>query len=142
MAADRPLRVLLVEDDDNDVLFFRRAIRAQCERMDLEVVRDGQEAVQRLLREDVPLPDHIVLDLKLPRRSGIEVLSWIRSTPNRQSLSVTVLTSSGEPSDLERVQELGIDEYILKPVSYQELVTVVGGLCAKWQASRAPTPGS
>lgn len=134
MNEPRLLRVLLVEDDESDVLFFQRALRALGARLDLETARDGEEAVQFLSRSDGhPPPDRVLLDLKLPRRSGIEVLTWIRSNPALQNLSVTIMTSSGEPSDLARIKKLGIDEYILKPVSYQGLVEVVGVLCRKWK---------
>ncbi len=131
-------KVLLVEDDESDVLFFQRAMRAAGAEIDLQVVRDGEAAVQFLSKEDPQaLPDRIILDLKLPRRSGIEILSWIRSTPALRHLSVTIMTSSGEPSDLGRIQELGIDEYIVKPVSYQGLTEIVAQLCRKWGV--APT---
>jgi DNA-binding response OmpR family regulator len=113
--------VLLVEDDDNDVLFLQRALKG-C---------GGESAVQKLMLAD-PLPDRILLDLKLPRRSGLEVLSWIRSTPGVRHLSVTIMTSSGEPSDLARIHQLGIDEYIVKPVSYEGLVQIVRSLCRTW----------
>jgi CheY-like chemotaxis protein len=134
MNQESRLRVLLVEDDENDILFFERALRACGARVELEIARDGDAAVQALSRgDDHPLPDRILLDLKLPRRSGIEVLTWIRSTPGLKHLAVTIMTSSGEPSDLARIQALGIDEYLLKPVSYHELVEVVRELCKKWE---------
>lgn len=132
MADEQRPRVLLVEDDESDILFFTRALKVHGDPIELEIVRDGELAMRRLYRTDVPLPDWIVLDLKLPRRSGIEVLSWVRSSPSLQHLPVVILTSSGEPSDLKRIHELGIDEYLLKPVSYQALVELVGGLCSKW----------
>ena len=137
------LRILLVEDDESDVLFFERALRANGAAIDLEVARDGEEAVRILSeRNGRPLPDRIILDLKLPRRSGIEVLSWIRSNSTLRHLSVTILTSSGEPSDLARIHALGIEEYIVKPVSYQSLLEIVGGLCTKWGVAtrREPKP--
>lgn len=130
-------RVLLVEDDDGDVIFFQRALRSCGAEMELEIARDGESAIQRLSREG-PLPDRILLDLKLPRRSGLEVLSWIRSTPAVQHLSVTIMTSSGEPSDLARIRALGIDEYILKPVSFQSLLEVVRSLCRNWNVPTRP----
>jgi CheY-like chemotaxis protein len=128
------LRVLLVEDEESDVLFFQRALRGCGAQLELEVAPDGESAVQRL-SQGKPLPDRIILDLKLPRRSGLEVLSWIRSHPSLKHLSVTILTSSGEPSDLARIRELGIEEYILKPVSYKGLLEIVETLCRKWNVS-------
>ena len=133
MSEKARLRVLLVEDDENDVLFFERALRAHGLQVDLEIARDGEQAVQTLSRRNGrPLPDQVVLDLKLPRRSGLEVLTWIRSTPELRDLPVTIMTSSGEPSDLQRIQNLGIEEYILKPVSYQVLLETVGALVTRW----------
>lgn len=135
MSAPRP-RLLLVEDDENDVLFFQRALRGCGAQVDLEVARDGDAALRRL--SDGPtLPDRILLDLKLPRVSGLEVLSGIRSSPLLKQLSVTIMTSSGEPSDLARIRELGIDEYIVKPVSYQGLLEIVRSLCKKWAVPTA-----
>lgn len=139
MSETARLRVLLVEDDENDVIFFQRALRAHGPQVDLEVARDGEQAVQALSRQDGrPLPDRVVLDLKLPRRSGLEVLTWIRSTPELRDLPVTIMTSSGEPSDLQRINELGIEEYIVKPVSYQVLLETVGALLTKWKAEATP----
>ena len=142
MSDQHLLRVLLVEDDENDVLFFQRALRALGARLDLDIARDGEEAIRTLSAGDGrPLPDRILLDLKLPRRSGIEVLSWIRSNPALKDLSVTIMTSSGEPSDLARIQQLGIDEYILKPVSYQGLLEVVTALLKTWKIPTSPGGG-
>jgi CheY-like chemotaxis protein len=135
MSEKARLRVLLVEDDENDILFFRRALRFHGVPVDLEIARDGEQAVQALSRRNGrSLPDQIVLDLKLPRRSGLEVLTWIRSTPEVRELPVTIMTSSGEPSDLQRIKDLGIEEYLLKPVSYQILVETVGALLRKWDS--------
>ena len=133
------MRVLLVEDDESDVLFFQRALRGCGAQLDLEIACDGDVAVQRL-STTAPPPDRIVLDLKLPRRSGLEVLDWIRSHPDLKHLSVTIMTSSGEPSDLARIQELGIDEYLVKPVSYQGLQEIVRTLCRNWNVPMLPPP--
>ena len=131
-------RVLLVEDDDNDVLFFQRALRDCGAEIELEIAGDGESALQRLSKE--PRPDRVLLDLKLPRRSGLEVLAWIRSTPALKDLSVTIMTSSGEPSDLSRIRELGIDQYIVKPVSYQGLFEIVVALCRTWNVPMSAAP--
>lgn len=132
------IRVLLVEDDENDVLFLKRAFRSQGCPLQIEVATDGEEAKQRLSRSDTPLPDRIILDLKLPRLNGLELLAWIRSTPELRHLSVTVLTSSGEPSDRLRAQELGIDAHLVKPVAYSGILEVAGDLCRRWGLVPAP----
>lgn len=132
-------RVLLVEDDESDVLFFQRALRSCGAQLDLDIAHDGEVAIQRLSKSTPP-PDRVLLDLKLPRRSGIEVLTWIRSHPELKNLSVTIMTSSGEPSDLARIQELGIDEYLVKPVSYQALQEIVRTLCRNWNVPLVAPP--
>lgn len=125
------VRILYVEDEEDDVLFMKRALSQVCPEIVLKVARDGDEAV-RVLSEERPLPDHVLLDLKMPRRSGVEVLQWIREHPELRGLPVTVLSSSPEQSDLSRVHELGVDQYIVKPVSFGELTKVVRSLCESW----------
>jgi CheY-like chemotaxis protein len=133
MGENQRLRVLLVEDEESDILFLTRAFRTSCAVIDLEIARDGDEAVRLLSRNDGrPLPDRIILDLKLPRKSGTEVLAWIRSNPDLKHLSVTVLTSSAESMDFARIKQLGVDDYLVKPVSYQELLEIVSRLGVKW----------
>jgi DNA-binding response OmpR family regulator len=134
MMGEKPnLKILLVEDDENDVLFLKRALKASCAAIELDVARDGELAVQYLSgKNGAALPDRIILDLKLPRRSGTDVLAWIRSQPSLRHLSVTVMTSSSERADIERVRHLGVDDYIVKPVSYQGLLDVAAGLCTRW----------
>ena len=124
-------RVLYVEDEADDVTFMQRAIRSVCPLIQLDVAHDGEEAVQHLSNSSPP-PDWVVLDLKMPRRSGIEVLEWIRSHRELKDLKVTILTSSSEQSDIARVHNLGIDHYYVKPVSYAELLEIVRALCRSW----------
>ena len=126
-----PFRVLYVEDEADDVLFMKRALRSVCPEVELSIAHDGEEAVQILSRHQPP-PDWILLDLKMPRRSGLEVLEWIRSHPVLKDLKVTVLSSSPEQSDMKRVEELGIDRYFVKPVEYTGLLEIVRSLCRRW----------
>jgi CheY-like chemotaxis protein len=136
---DGPLKVLYVEDEADDILFMKRAMRAVCPEIELSVAHDGEEAVQ-VLSHRRPPPDWIVLDLKMPRRSGLEVLEWIRSHPTLKDLKVTVLSSSPEQSDVRRVEELGIDRYIVKPVNYLGLLEIVRSLCKRWGRVEGPPP--
>jgi CheY-like chemotaxis protein len=127
----RVIKVLYVEVEEDDILFMKRALAGCCRAVDLEVARDGDEAIC-VLSDGHYRPDWVVLDLKMPRRTGIEVLQWIRSHPTLNDMPVSVLSSSAEQSDLARVQELGIIEYIVKPVNYEGLIQVVRSLCARW----------
>ncbi len=135
-----PPRILIVEDDPNDVLLFKRALGKILPGLDVEVASDGQEAVRRLAREEpcssdrsrYPRPSHVVLDLKLPRKSGLEVLEWIRGQPELSSLRVVILTSSKQSTDLERVYRAGIDKYCVKPVSFTDLVECFRAILECW----------
>jgi len=123
--------VLVVEDDPNAVLLLDRALARVGLRHLILVVRDGDEAVEYLSgkgrfgdREKFPLPCLILLDLKLPRRSGIEVLEWLRAQPGLREMSVVVMTSSSEPTDRRRALELGVAAYMVKPIGFAELVAM------------------
>ena len=126
-------RVLYAEDEEDDVLLMKRALREACPQIELIVAHDGQEAID-ILSDGQPRPDWVILDLKMPRRTGLEVLEWIRSHGEIKDLAVTILSSSPEQSDMSRVQRLGIDRYIVKPVDYQGLLEVVRSLCSRWNA--------
>lgn len=121
MTTNHPV-ILLAEDDDNDVFFMRRALlKAQVE-FPLQVVTNGQEAVDYLDgagkysdRSTYPLPSIILLDLKMPFLDGFEVLSWIGKQPALNKIPVAVLTSSAEERDRRRAAELGAKAYFVKP---------------------------
>jgi CheY-like chemotaxis protein len=130
MSAPLPLRILLAEDDSNDVLFFRRAASKLGLPWDIEVAGDGETAA-RILAED-GAPGHVVLDLKLPRRSGLEVLAGLRADPSRKAVRVIVLTSSQERRDLDEATRLGVDRYLVKPVSSRELMGAVSEIARLW----------
>src|SRR5215469_6368616 len=108
---------LLVEDDSNDILLAKRALCAgqSCR---VEVARDGQEAVEYLQQGSSPLPDVIILDLKLPRMSGFEFLRWLRTeAPNEMRLvPVIVLSSSDLQSDVRTAYALGANAFLVKPI--------------------------
>src|SRR5262249_49862465 len=120
--------ILLAEDDPNDVILFRRAMGMASLNLDsLHVVRDGEEAISYLNgqaahadRERYPLPALLLLDLKMPRRSGLEVLSWLRRQPELRHLIVVFLTSSNNAEDIRRAYEAGVNSYLVKPVDFSE----------------------
>lgn len=131
--------ILLVEDDENDVLLLRRAFAKAKVRNPVRVVRDGEEAVAYLSgdgeyadRRRYPEPVLVLLDLKLPRLSGHEVLEWIRSDDRFRRLPVVVLTSSREPQDVSRAYDLGANSYLVKPGGFDSLLEMVRTLGVYW----------
>ncbi len=127
-----PRPVLLVEDDPNDILLIRRAFQKTSMAAPLQVVHDGDAAVAYLEgqgayadRGRYPLPILMLLDLKLPRRSGVEVLTWMREHEGLEALPVVALSSSGEPVDILRAYELGARSFYVKPTSFTDLLGLV-----------------
>jgi CheY-like chemotaxis protein len=130
----RPL-VLHVEDDPNDRTFVALHFRRSAPDIDLRSVDDGQEAADYLAgqgayadRERHPFPRLVLLDLKLPRMSGLELLAWARTQPFKDSLPILVLTSSAEKSDIDRAYELGARSYLVKTVEMSGLRDIVLGV--------------
>lgn len=131
--------VLLVEDDPDDVLLTQRAFKKANVANPLQVVTDGEEAVAYLSgqgrfadRGQYPLPMLLLLDLKLLRRSGLEVLEWLRAQPGLRRLPVVVLTSSKESRDVNRAYDLGVNSYLVKPVAFDSLQEMVQSLGFYW----------
>jgi CheY-like chemotaxis protein len=127
--------ILLVEDGDTDVFMFDRALQKTKQPVDLKVVRDGVEATQYLAGLEVyadrrhhPLPNLVVLDLKLPKKSGFEVLEWRSSVPGMDRIPVIILTSSSEASDIRRAYSMGVASYLVKPVGLASLGEMVKGI--------------
>jgi CheY-like chemotaxis protein len=117
--------ILLVEDLEDDILLVRRAFAAAKLQIPLQVVRDGEEAIDYLMgigkyerRDEFPLPDLILLDLKMPKLGGLDVLRWIRSHPHLKALRVIVLTSSEEIYDVNKAYELGANSFLVKPAEF------------------------
>lgn len=127
-----PPLVLLVEDDPGDVLLVRRAFQKADLEAVLEVVGDGEAALARLRDPDRPWPRVVLLDLNLPRRSGLEVLAELKADPELRLLPVTVLTSSRAADDLRQAYTLGVNSYLVKPVALQELVEIVQAVDVYW----------
>jgi DNA-binding response OmpR family regulator len=123
------MRVLLVEDNEDDVFAFRYALKGAGLSVELNVVTDGQQAVDYLAGEgkfaDRELPSLLFLDLKLPYVSGHEILEWMRERKELDSISVIVLSGSDESRDHARVEEKGVDRYLVKPPSPEDLLGVL-----------------
>jgi CheY-like chemotaxis protein len=130
-----PLIILVAEDDDNDALLLRLAF-SEAEVTDpIHFVRDGKGAIDYLSglppfddRAGYPLPSLLLLDLKMPGVNGFEVLDWLSKRHNLAQPFVVVLSGSGCPSDVHRAYALGANCYIIKPVSFEELVGVIQSL--------------
>lgn len=126
---DRPITVLLVEDDPGDVLMTREAFEEYKMRNTLNVVSDGVEALAYLRREgefaDAVLPDLILLDLNLPRRDGRQVLAEIKNDPELCRIPVVVLTTSQAEEDVLRSYQLHANAYVAKPVDFERFISVV-----------------
>ena len=131
--------VLLVEDNLDDVLLTRRAFRKAGLASALQVAGDGDEAVAYLAgdgafadRQAHPLPSLVLLDWKLPRRSGREVLQWVRAQERFTGLPVVMLTSSREQEDIDQAYSAGANSYIQKPVLLEKLAELSERLHAYW----------
>lgn len=137
--------ILLVEDNPVDILLLRRAVGKAQITNPLQVVSDGEHAVKYLAGEDVytdrqryPLPTLVLLDLKLPRRGGLDVLAWLRQQPGLRRVPVVVLTSSNEMSDVLRAYDLGANSYLVKPGAPEALIQLVEQLKCYWLILNEP----
>ena len=136
---NRPDTILLVEDNEDDAYFMKQALRDAEIINPLRHVEDGQAAIDYLAgrgefadRTKHPLPMVVFLDLKLPYKTGHEVLEWIRSQPALEKLVVIVLTSSDEPVDLKRSYQLGANSYVVKPPTPEQLLDLAEAFKLWW----------
>ncbi len=134
-----PTRLLLIEDDPNDVELIHLALESYNFIKHIDVVMDGEQALNYLgLRDQADmsssriLPRLILLDLKLPKIEGLDVLRAIRSNSQTKELVVVVLTSSAENQDLRACHNLGVNSYIVKPLDFQQFVDVTRKIGFYW----------
>ncbi|MEX1046538.1 MAG: response regulator [Actinomycetota bacterium] len=134
-----PDTILIAEDDPNDALLVQRAFRTARLANPIQVVGDGERAIAYISgvppyddREKYPMPMLVLLDLKMPRKGGHEVLEWIRAQPGIKRLPVVVLTSSSEMIDINRAYDLGANSYLVKPVEFEALLEMVKELNLYW----------
>jgi CheY-like chemotaxis protein len=125
----RPIHILLVEDDAGDVLMTREALEEGKVANRLDVVSDGVEAMEYLRTAgsapDRPRPDLVLLDLNLPRKSGLEVLAEVKGDPSLRRIPVVVLTTSDAERDIVSSYDLHANAYITKPVDFERFISVV-----------------
>ncbi len=133
--------ILHVEDDPNDVVLVELAFRKVSASSLLKVVNDGEQAVGYLSgegiyanREENPFPALMLLDMKLPRKTGLEVLAWLRSQtqPQLRYLPVIILTSSNQPHDITGAYDLGVNSYLVKPGDLGLLAEMVRTISQYW----------
>lgn len=141
-------RILLVEDDVKDVELTIAALSEYNLANDVLVVRDGAEALEYLYRggkfadEPAGNPVVILLDLKMPKVDGIQVLRQIKTDEDLQTIPVVILTSSRESRDLESCYQLGVNAYVVKPVKFMEFVDAVRQIGVFWALINEPPPRS
>ena len=131
--------VLLIEDNEDHIEHTLDALQEVGLVKDIKVVSDGEEAVQYLYRKgkysnptQSPRPDLILLDVKLPKISGFEILKRIKSDPDLRIIPVILLTTTGKKEDIDKGARLGTNDYIIKPVEYEIFIQKVKGLGKYW----------
>lgn len=139
--------ILLVEDNPDDEVLTLRALKKNNIRNEVTVARDGVEALDFLFgtgayegRDLITMPEVILLDLKLPRIDGLEVLRRIREAERTRLLPVVVLTTSTEDQDRLRSYDLGANSYVRKPVDFQQFIGAIGQLGLYWLILNEPPP--
>jgi CheY-like chemotaxis protein len=141
---DQTVEVLLVEDNPNDVELTMRVFRKNHLANRIHIVRDGEEALEYLFRTgqyaELPnsRPKVVLLDLKLPKVDGIEVLRQIRADAHLHDLPVVVMTSSREERDVIETYDLGVNSYIVKPVDFEQFTETVRQIGYYWIILNVP----
>jgi CheY-like chemotaxis protein len=137
--------ILLAEDDENDVFLLKLAFEQAGVRNRLIVTRDGEEAIDYLAgngkyanRTEFPLPCFLILDLKMPRQSGMDVLRWLRQQPALNCLPVIILSSSAHRYDVERAYRLGANAFVTKPAGNDERLQLVQMIKGFWLTFNQP----
>lgn len=139
--------LLLAEDLEDDILLVRKALSQAQITNPLFVVRDGEELVDYLQgtgkfanRAEYPLPDLLLMDLKMPKMDGFEVLRWLKSQPSFKGLRIVVLTSSEDIYDVNKAYELGASSFLVKPLEFEHYEALARTLGRYWlQFNRNPT---
>ena len=140
-------RILLAEDNDNDIELTLTALQECRLANEVEVVHDGAEALDYMYRRakfadrEPTLPGVIMLDIKMPRVDGLEVLRQIKSDPNLRHIPIVMLTSSREEKDLVRSYDLGVNAFVVKPVDFAQFLEAIRALGVFWAIINEPPPG-
>lgn len=136
--------VLSVDDNDVDGALLERAFKRTAIPARLFRVSEGPQALAYLSGEGIyqdrsnyPLPDLVLLDLGMPKMSGLEVLRWIRTEPSVKKTKVLIFTSSEKPEDYKNASDIGVDGYLLKPTKFEDLKTLVKNVYEQWLTNKA-----
>ncbi len=138
--------VLIAEDNPDDALLMRRGAGQAGISGEFHVVQDGDEAIEYLEgkgryrdRTKFPAPNLIMLDLKMPRKSGLEVLDWLRRHPELRVVPTIILTASMIPEDVKKAYDLGANTYFVKPSNFADLVTMLKLVHDYWAHAQKPS---
>jgi len=132
--------ILVAEDNDNDVVMLRRAFDQLGISAPLQFVSNGEEAIAYLegtgkfsSRQENPLPDIILMDLKMPRKSGLEVLDWWHRQPHLAAIRIVVLTTSEEIRDVNAAYRLGAASFVIKPLDFADFRITIFAMLQYWR---------
>jgi CheY-like chemotaxis protein len=139
------LVILLAEDDRNDAEIFTHALERSGCASKLQIVRDGDEVMDYLQahgkfrnRKAHPFPDIILLDLKMPRVNGLELLAWLKKSPEYSKIPKIMLSGSGLQGDVEQAYKLGVNTYFTKPFRMEKLEHLIRAIIDYWSRSERP----
>src|ERR1043165_5275444 len=140
---NKPL-VLQVEDDPNDVFLFNRAFKKSGIDAALKAFEDGEDLINFLssAAASEAAPSLVLLDIKLPRKSGFEVLQWVRAHPSFKRLPIVMLTSSAQPHDVRRAYDLGANGYLVKPMDIEEMTRLLSAVHGFWLIANVSAVGA
>ena len=145
---DSAYTILLVEDEENDATLMKMAFKRNNIQNPVQWAHDGVEAIAYLNGEGeyadrarYPFPEVLILDLKMPRMGGFELLSWIREHPEFRVIPTIIMTSSRQDRDIEKAYNLGANTYMVKPSSFEDLARMVKLAHEYWAASVKPKAG-
>jgi DNA-binding response OmpR family regulator len=139
--------ILVLEDDENDALLLKRALRRLNVSSPVHIVTDGEEGIAYLSgtgkyrdRATYPFPGFIITDLKMPKKSGMEVLKWLSEHRELKVVPTLVLTSSKEESDVAKAYGFGANSYMVKPADFQDLERMMRLIHDYWNVCEKPFP--
>ena len=143
--SERAHPILAAEDDESDRMILKLAFQKADLSRPLVLVRDGQEAVDYLSgtgrytdRSTYALPQLVILDLKMPRMNGFDVLAWLGKQPAFKELPAVVLSSSADESDIAKARQLGAREYFVKPHGFDKLINIAHEMQTRWLTATMP----